>query len=232
MEPPTVSIIIPARNEAAGIGAVLDGVRTALEGRASWEAIVVDTDSTDGTPEVARARGATVVSEPRRGYGRAYRTGFNHARGTFVATLDADGSYPTEELPRLLPLVEQAGFEFVTTNRFAAMEARAMGPVHRLGNRVLTIAARLLFGIHTHDSQSGMWVFRRSILERLRLTQDGMPFSEEIKIEAFKKCRFTEVPISYRMRLGEMKLHTWHDGFRNLLYLLGRRFGLARKGTD
>jgi len=228
---PEVSVVIPARNEAAGIGAVLDGVREALEGRCRWEAIVVDTASADGTPEIARAKGATVISEPRRGYGRAYRTGFRAARSELIATLDADGSYPAEELPRLIALVTQSGYEFVTTDRFAGMEAAAMGPIHRLGNRILTVAARLLFGIHSHDSQSGMWVFRREILGRLRLTQDGMPFSEEIKIEAFKKCRFVEVPIPYRARIGDVKLHTWRDGLRNLIFLLGKRFGLARAKT-
>jgi hypothetical protein len=80
------------------------------------------------------------------------------------------------------------------------------------------------------DSQSGMWVFRRSILDAMDLTSDGMAFSEEIKIEALKnsRVRFREISIQYSSRLGEIKLNPWRDGFHNLFFLAKKRFARKR----
>ncbi len=69
-----------------------------------------------------------------------------------------------------------------------------------------------------------MWVFRRSILDRLVLSDDGMPMSEEIKIEAFRKVKSAEVPIAYRKRVGEVKLSSWKDGWKNMKFLFKKRF--------
>ncbi len=76
------------------------------------------------------------------------------------------------------------------------------------------------------DSQSGMWVFRRSMLKGMKLVSDGMAFSEEIKIEALKsdRVRFAEIAIMYTSRLGEVKLNPWRDGFYNLWFLVKKRF--------
>jgi hypothetical protein len=71
-----------------------------------------------------------------------------------------------------------------------------------------------------------MWVFRRSILDQIRLESDGMAFSEEIKVEALKRSniRFAEIPVMYSSRLGEIKLNPWRDGVRNLMFLFRKRF--------
>jgi hypothetical protein len=84
----------------------------------------------------------------------------------------------------------------------------------------------LLYGKAVRDSQSGMWVFRSAVYPRLRLTSDGMAFSEEIKIEAIRHpdVRFGEYPIQYHPRVGEVKLQKWRDGFRNLYFLVKKRF--------
>jgi hypothetical protein len=84
----------------------------------------------------------------------------------------------------------------------------------------------LLYFRWVRDSQSGMWVFRRSILDGMNLTSDGMAFSEEIKIEALKRSdvRFNEISIQYSSRLGEIKLNPWRDGFYNLWFLVKKRF--------
>jgi hypothetical protein len=83
---------------------------------------------------------------------------------------------------------------------------------------------RILFHVRVKDSQSGMWVFRRSILKDLDIRSDGMSMSEELKIEAFKNSRATEVPISYRPRVGDVKLSSWKDGLGNLKFLFKKRF--------
>jgi len=103
---PEVSVVIPTMNEEASIGAVIDEVHTAL---VDWdlEVLIVDTDSRDRTRDIAMEKGARVVPQPRRGYGRAYKTGFAAATGTFIATLDADLTYPAYRFPDFLaPLAE------------------------------------------------------------------------------------------------------------------------------
>jgi len=218
-----VSVIIPTMNEEKGIGLVIDDVKKALASR-PHEIIVVDTDSKDRTRDIAAQRGAVVVDEPRRGYGRAYKTGFEKATGEFIATLDADMTYPASDIPGLLDMLESKGLDFITTNRFARMEKGAMGAKHRLGNWVLSLTTRVLFRVRLKDSQSGMWVFRRSILGGLELRSDAMSLSEELKIEAFRKVKAAEVPITYKVRVGDVKLSSWNDGFGNLKYLFKKRF--------
>ena len=222
-----LSVIIPTMNEEESIGQVIDSVRLALSGW-DFEILVVDTNSKDRTREIAAEKGAVVIEEPRRGYGRAYKTGFERSRGEFIATLDADCTYPAEEIPALHKILIDQNLDFITTNRFARLEEGAMSAKHRLGNFALTFTSNLLFRVKIKDSQSGMWVFRREILDRLVLSDDGMPMSEEIKIEAFRKVRSLEVPIAYRKRVGEVKLSSWKDGWKNMKFLFKKRFRRQR----
>ena len=164
------------------------------------------------------------MEEPRRGYGRAYKSGFEAAKGEIIATLDADCTYPAEDIPSLCDLLLKEGLDFITTNRFASMEEGAMSGMHRFGNKLLTTTSRILFKVKFKDSQSGMWVIRKSILTELDIRDDGMPFSEEIKIEAFSKVHSKEVPIVYRKRVGEVKLSSWKDGWKNFKFLWKKRF--------
>jgi glycosyltransferase involved in cell wall biosynthesis len=227
-----LSIIIPTMNEEESIGQVLDSIRDAMEGEGiEYQTMIVDTNSKDRTREIAEEKGAIVVDEPRRGYGRAYKTGFERAEGRYIATLDADCTYPAEEIPRLYRKVIGEGLDFLTTNRFGDMEAGAMRPLHIFGNKVLTWTANILFSLRIRDSQSGMWVFRKDALSKLELTDDGMPLSEEIKIEAFKKLRAVEVPIAYRCRVGEVKLSSFGDGRKNFLFLFRKRSGRVRRNA-
>jgi hypothetical protein len=97
---------------------------------------------------------------------------------------------------------------------------------NKLGGLVLSLVMSILFFHWVRDSQSGMWVFRRSILKDMKLESDGMALSEEIKIEALRnsRIRFGEISIQYSSRLGEIKLNPWRDGFQNLAFLLKKRF--------
>ena len=222
--PPRLSIIIPTMNEEAGIGRTIELVHTALRPSGiDYEVLVVDTDSKDRTREIAASLGARVVDEPRRGYGRAYKTGFEQARGELISTLDADATYPAERIPELVRQLEAESLDFLTGNRFASLQKGAMSLKHRFGNWVLSTFLRLRFRLPIRDSQSGMWVFLRAALPRWELTADGMELSEEIKVEAFSKSRAREVPIEYRPRVGEAKLQSFSDGWRNLRFLMKKR---------
>jgi len=219
-----LSVVIPTMNEEKSIGLVIKEVRDAIGTSRPLEILVVDTASKDRTRSIASELGAVVVDEPRRGYGRAYKTGFEKASGEFVATLDADMTYPASDIPALLEKLERENLDFISTNRFANMAKGAMSAKHRFGNWVLSTATRVLFRVRLKDSQSGMWVFRKSCIGKLNVESDKMSFSEELKIEAFKKLKAAEVPITYRTRVGEVKLQSWSDGFGNLKYLFKKRF--------
>jgi glycosyltransferase involved in cell wall biosynthesis len=241
------TLLVPTLNEAASIGHVIDTFRAAAaeanpklfaSDPLEWEILVVDGRSTDRTPEIAEARGARVLREPRPGYGRAYRSGFEAATGEIVATLDGDATYPAEQIPALVRRLLDRQMDFITCDRLELADRGAMTTEHRIGNWVLNffvqIAYRRYFqntpGGLLKDSQSGMWVFRRSILPSLKLTQDGMPFSEELKIEVvLRGFKFEEIPIPYRERWGVPKLSSWRDGRRNLLFLMEKRFDVARE---
>ncbi len=233
MTEPIVSVIIPTMNEEAAIGKVLDEINAALRGMA-FEVLVVDTDSKDRTREIAASKGARVVSEPRRGYGRAYKTGFAQAKGKYIATLDADCTYPASEIPKFLKVLEAGEADFISGDRLSTMGKGVMSGKHRLGNWVLKVTMNVLFGMKSADSQTGMWVFRRDILPKLNIVSDRMAMSEEIKVEAFKKVRYKEAPIKYSPRVGEVKLNTWRDGKDNLMFLFSKRYGKAgkAKGED
>ena len=225
---PDVTVIIPTINEEAGIGLVLDSIPK--DPGLRIELLIIDTDSTDRTKEIATSKGARVINESRRGYGRAYKTGFENARGDVIVTLDADCTYPAEEIPRLVRLLNDEKLDFINCDRLAKMEKGAMSTKHRFGNWVLSTTMNLLFHTGLRDSQTGMWVFRREVLPRLELTSDGMAMSEEIKIEAARKgLRLKEVPVQYRPRKGEVKLRSWSDGSKNLRFLFHKKWSKSKK---
>jgi dolichol-phosphate hexosyltransferase len=216
-----ITVIVPCLNEEQGIERVLRAMPGFVD-----ETIVVDNASTDRTSEVAASLGAKVIREEVRGYGRSYKRGFTQATGDLIVTLDGDHSYPVDALSYLLEAFLHLEADFLNASRFPVCDPRAMSFKHRFGNLVLSVITSLLFFHWVSDSQSGMWVFRRSILKLMKLESDGMAFSEEIKIEALRNphIRFREISIQYSSRLGEKKLNPWRDGVRNLTFLLKKRF--------
>jgi len=100
----------------------------------------------------------------------------------------------------------------------------AMRALNYAGNRILSFTLRALYGLPIEDSQSGMWVFRREILDRLSLRSPGMPFSQEIKIESFRKVKSREVAGAYYKRVGTTKLKALKDGTLLLAALFMKRF--------
>lgn len=241
------TLVVPTLNEAPSIGEVLrrfraaanEANRTTFAGAPlDWEVLVVDGRSTDGTPELAAREGATVISEPRRGYGRAYKTGFAAARGDVIATADGDLTYPVETVPALVDRLLKDGLDFLSGDRLAFVSRTSMTTEHRIGNWALNFFVAIAYHRFVQhlpkgtiaDSQSGFWVFRRSVLDHVRVGSDGMAFSEELKLEVVvRRLKFLEVPIHYGERFGPPKLRSWRDGVHNLLFLLEKRLAIARE---
>lgn len=217
----SITVIIPCLNEEQGIETILLAMPDFVD-----EVIVVDNSSTDRTSEVAASLGAKVVREEVRGYGRSYKRGFADATGDLIITLDGDHSYPVDAISYLIEAFLHLNVDFLNASRFPVRDPRAMSFKNKLGNLVQSLVMSILFFRWVRDSQSGMWVLRRSIIQEMKLESDGMAFSEEIKIEALRnpRIRFGEIAIMYTSRQGESKLKPWRDGVQNLLFLGKKRF--------
>jgi glycosyltransferase involved in cell wall biosynthesis len=217
----SISVVIPCYNEEEGVQLVIKQLPDCVD-----EVVVVDNNSTDRTAEVATALGARVVPEKRKGYGAAYKAGLPAVSKDITITMDGDGTYPSEQIEELVDYLVDNNLDFVSASRFPLKNPEAMNFSNKIGNAVLTIGMLILYGKGIKDSQSGMWVYRSKIYPKLNVTSDGMPFSEEIKIEAIrnKEVRFGEYHVNYHPRVGEVKLDKWRDGFRNLFFLVQKRF--------
>lgn len=220
-----LTILMPCLDEAATVGACVDAAQQALRDLgARGEVLVADNGSTDGSREIATARGARVVAVAGRGYGAALLEGIEAARGTYVVMGDADLSYDFAESGRYLAKLRE-GFDLVMGNRFdGAIEQGAMPALHRyLGNPVLSAIGRLFFGSPVGDFHSGMRGFRRDAMVALNLRTTGMEFASEMIVRAsLAKLRIAEVPTTLRQdqRGRPPHLRTWRDGWRHLRFLL------------
>jgi hypothetical protein len=218
-----VSIVLPCLNEEATVGAVVDEALAGLRAAGvSGEVIVVDNGSTDRSALIAEEHGARVVREDRRGYGSAYLTGLDSARGELLVLADADGTYPLSDLSALLaPL--RAGADLVLGSRFNdSMEPGAMPFLNRwVGNPVLTGTLNLLFRARVSDAHCGLRAVRRDALPVLDLQTTGMEFASEMVVKAAKRgLTIAEVPISYRVRGGVSKLSPVRDAWRHVRFML------------
>jgi glycosyltransferase involved in cell wall biosynthesis len=216
-----ISVVIPCYNEEHGIRHTIGMLPPVVD-----EIIVVDNNSTDRTSVVATSLGARVVFEKRKGYGAAYQAGLPAVTGDITVTLDGDGTYPAAQIPEIVDHLVDKQLDFVSASRFPLKNPRAMNFSNKVGNGVLTLGMAVLYGKPVRDSQSGMWIYRSGVYRKLKVTSDGMAFSEEIKIEAIRApgVRFGEYHIDYHPRVGEVKLQKWRDGFRNLFFLVKKRF--------
>lgn len=219
-----LSVVMPALNEEEGIVQTIESipVKELKKLGYSVEIVVVDGGSKDKTVALAKKAGARVIESPR-GYGRQYKEGLKKAKGEIIVTGDSDGTYPFEHIPQYLSVFERDNLDFATVNRFAQMKEGSMKTSNKIGNWGLTIFTNLLFGFSIKDSQSGMWIIRSEKLKQLRVVSDGMPFSQEIKIEAFRRIKSKEISGTYKRRLGETKLAKFKDGFGNLGQLFKMR---------
>src|SRR6184192_3120490 len=233
-----VVIFLPALNEERAIGKVLDRIpRAQLEAAGYTVSIwLVDGNSTDRTLEVGRKNGASVFIQAGRGKGNGMRQAFDHLLRTrdradggsrepeFYFMLDADGTYPPEMVPVFLEALA-SGQDVVLGSRFLGKMAEgAMTTLNRVGNRVLSALARLLFGVSVTDVCTGMWAFNADTLRELSLEARGFDLEADLfGSAALKEARITELPIDYAARIGPPKLIPLRTGLKIALRLFKRR---------
>jgi len=225
-----VSVIIPTRNEAAALAHVLADLPAGLVD----EVLVVDSNSTDGTPEVAARMGARVIAEPRRGYGQACLTGIAHASSPDVIVfLDGDYSDRPAELPKLLAPIEEGRADITIGSRLAGPRVRrAMAWHAAFGNRLAAQLINVLFGQHITDL-GPFRAARVEVLRQLALEETTYGWAVEMILKgASRGYRVVEVPVSYYPRIGESKISgtvrgtlgaAWFIFSRILRYYVQRR---------
>jgi glycosyltransferase involved in cell wall biosynthesis len=225
-----VSVIIPTRNEAAALAHVLADLPANLVN----EVLVVDSNSTDGTPEVAARMGARVIAEPRRGYGRACLTGIAQASSPDVIVfLDGDYSDRPAELPRLLAPIAEGRADVTIGSRLVGPRERGAMPWHAaLGNRMAAFLINNLFGLRITDL-GPFRAARADVLRQLALEEATYGWAVEMILKgALHGFRVVEVPVSYYPRIGRSKISgtirgtvgaAWFIFSRILRYYLRRR---------
>ncbi|HWO93225.1 MAG TPA: glycosyltransferase family 2 protein, partial [Dehalococcoidia bacterium] len=216
-----VSIVIPCLDEAETIADCVGAARAALAAAGlPGEVIVVDNGSTDGSGALARAAGAVVIEEPRRGYGSAYLAGLAAARGDYLVMIDADLTYDFGEIPRFVRALED-GADLVVGNRMRGVRPGAMPWLSRLGNPLLSGFLNVLHRTRVGDVHCGLRAVRRSVLPLLNLRTVGMEFASEMVIRATReKLDVRELPIELHPRVGMSKLSPFRDGWRHLRVIL------------
>jgi glycosyltransferase involved in cell wall biosynthesis len=199
-----VSVVIPTHNEAQSIGRVLAD----LPANIVTEVLVVDSNSSDGTPEIAAKTGARVLHEPRRGYGRACLTGLAAATNPDVVVfLDGDYSDRPAELPLLLAPIIEGRADITLGSRLGERRIREALPWHQVfGNRLAAALIRLLYGLRISDL-GPFRAARADVLRRIELKENTYGWAVEIILKgALRGFRIVEVPVSYYPRIGKSKI--------------------------
>ena len=229
MQKETISILLPALDEAETIGQVITNIpRQQLVDRGyDVKIVVVDGHSKDMTCEIASAMGASLLKQQGRGKGNALKTAFENFDGNYLFMLDADNTYNPKEILNMLPSLENRTYDVIMGSRLKGnMSKGAMSRLNYVGNKAITGTANILFpnGHNVSDVCTGMWGFTEEVVNALDIESPCF----EVEAEMYAKCiksgfKVGEVPISYGPRPTMNKLRSLQDGTKIWLRLLKER---------
>jgi glycosyltransferase involved in cell wall biosynthesis len=202
-----ISVVMGTYNEEAAIATVLEDIAAATDGEAT--PICVD-GSSDRTPEIAREHGARVIHQEPQGYGIAVRDAVLAANSPIVITTDCDDTYPMEQIPDFLDLINE-GYDVVSGDRLY-YGADAMPAFNRFGNHAFAALASALMGRRVHDTTTGMRAYRRELLHEIDWTENTGLSAELLIRPLMRDYDVRELPIAYRERRGETKLDPIEGG--------------------
>ena len=212
---PGVTVLICAKNEAENLPYVLPKIPDLVD-----EILVVDGHSTDGTVDVVRAFSprARVISQKKFGKGDAVRLGIRESRGDIVVTLDADGQTDPAEIPRFVSVLLM-GYDFAKGTRLLYGRPPEMQFHKWLGNKVLVVAANILFHARYTDIAAGYRAFWKGSIAKVKIRYDGGEMDQELQVKILKMgLRVKEVPYRHLPRLhGGSRFRDLPQGVRNLL---------------
>jgi len=212
-----IVVVIPTMNEEEGIISTINSVKQSLDGKFSYKIVVVDGLSSDKTVENAKALGAKVIMQRRKGYGDALQAGFYYVdtrlKSHITVMLDADGTYEPKDIVKMAEIILKGEADFVIGNRFANMERGAMTRTNKFGNKLLSSIARKLLKINIADTQCGLRAFRTDLANIFYTSALGMPFATEMLVSIYSyRIKIKEIPTSYHERIGKTKLTPLQDG--------------------
>ncbi|MFB6362151.1 MAG: dolichyl-phosphate hexose transferase [Halobacteriales archaeon] len=202
-----VSVVMGTYNEAEAIGTVLEDIETVTDGRAT---VVCVDSSEDGTAEIARDHGATVIEQEPQGYGVAVHRALQAADRPVIVTNDCDDTYPMERLPDFLEAINN-GADVVSGDRLSR-GAKAMPRFNRFGNQLFASLATVLCGRRVMDTTTGMRAYRREVIETIEWTENTGLSAELLLRPLMRGYDVVELPIEYRERLGETTLDPIEGG--------------------
>jgi glycosyltransferase involved in cell wall biosynthesis len=219
---PKISVVICTLNEAGNLPYVLPYIPDWVD-----EVVLVDGHSTDGTVEVAKKLrpDVKVFYQPRKGKGEALKYGVKKARGDIIVTLDGDGTCDSAEMYKFVEAILM-GNDFAKGTRFKGGAPPHM-PAHRkMGNKILTLTANLLFGSRYTDICSGYYAFKKDAFQKVNLVSNGFEMEQELFVKIAKmKLKVAEVPHSYKRRLyGTSKTKDLTQGIKDLFWIIFFRF--------
>ena len=206
------TIVIPAYNEEEGLGVVLESLFRSVDGQC--EVLVVDDGSSDATSAVASRFRCGVIRHGRnRGKGEAMKTGVRHARGESVIFIDADGTYPTDAIPRMTEALESC--DVVYCSRASGRDN--IPRLNQLGNALFQGIMRRVYGFEAGDYATGLYGIKKRHLQNMRISSRGFAIEPEIAIKACRmKLKVHDIPIHYQPRIGKAKLSGPSAGFDHL----------------
>ena len=222
---PVVSIVIPAFKEGKTIRKVIQDLKNSSS--YNTEIIVVDGYSNDGTEEIVKEENARFVTEKRVGYGRAIKTGIDHAKGDIVVIIDADDTYDASDIDRVVqPLLKDEADVCLASRLGGKLLPGSMPGMNLFGNRMFTSMYNVLYRQNVSDTQTGFRAMKKKAIDCLDLYSDGMGLATVFLTEAAKKgFRITEFPSVYRPRDDESqtKMNRLKAGWEILRILLLRQ---------
>ena len=231
-----LSVIVPVYNEEKTLLSVLEDIKKISIKDVSKEIIIVDDYSVDGTKSLLRKIREDYIKifyhQKNMGKGAAIRTALNHAKGDIVAIQDADLEYDPKNIEKLIWPIIEGKADVVYGPRFAGKSLKLFGknktimPTHLIGNKVLTFLTNLLYFSSLTDMETGCKLFKKSVLERIKLKGNRFDFEPEITAKILKKgFKIKEMPIDFNPRtFKEGKKITWRDGIKAAYYLVKYRF--------
>jgi glycosyltransferase involved in cell wall biosynthesis len=235
-----ITLLIPCHNEETGIGLVIDGVPFEKLKALGFtiEVIVIDNNSTDKTAEVARAHGARVIHEPKKGKGNALVTGFRAVSDDtdFVAMIDGDNTYKAQELPRLIEPLASDFCDVVVGSRLGGkIKKGSLAFPNRVVNWGFAFLVRQCYQVNVTDVLSGFFAWKKDAIDliRVHLLSEGFALEMELITKTAKLgLEMYCVPITYDVRKGETKISPFKDGLSILTMLAKNIFWESKNAIE
>lgn len=216
-----LTVILPSYNEEKAIGKVIDEIRSLP---VKCDILVVDNNSTDDTYNIALYKEAKVVTAELQGKGNAMKKGFKLVNSPYVVMMNSDYTYPVGYIPLFYQLLSKE-YDVVVGYRYWK-QSNSMSLANFLGNKILSQLASVLYRKRIKDVCTGLWGFRKEVLNKFEIQSEGFTLEAELFTEVVRhECNLVQIPISYRARQdgSKAKLRIW-DGFKIGWFLIKKRW--------